>query len=430
MSRSVLLSGARLLDFDPIRVEVGDLRVEGGRVVERGQGLAPGDAEVVDCAGDLVMPGLVNAHTHLYSALSLGLPCPVVAGFEEALEEIWWPLDRALTLEHLAPSGRAGLLTALRCGTTTVIDHHASPNAIEGSLEALATAYGEIGVRGALCYEMTDRNGPGEGQWGLEENRRATRRWTGGKLRGLIGLHASFTLSDDTLASLAGLPGPVHVHVAEGEGDGVDARRRGAAGVLDRLDRHGLLRPGSILAHGVHLSEEEVALAEDRGCWLVHNPTSNRNNRVGYARPGRFGPGALGTDGIGSDMFGAVQEAFFAAREHRHDLDVVELVTGSHRLASELLGIPLGRLDPGYVADIVRLRDLPPTPLTTDNVVGHLLFGLGARQVRDVWVGGERRFDNGQVVGVDEEALARDCRRAAEDLWERYLKELGRAASG
>lgn len=424
MSGPVLLRGARLAELDPVRVQLGDLRLVDGFVAERGVGLEPGDAEVVDCDGDLVMPGLVNAHTHLYSALSLGLPCPAVEGFEEALDRIWWPLDRALTTAHLAPSARAGLLTALRCGCTTVLDHHASPSAIEGSLAALAEGYREVGVRGALCYETTDRNGPGEGERGIAENRAGVARWTGGHLRALIGLHASFTLEDATLAGLADVPGPIHVHVAEGEGDVADARRRGARGVLQRLDAFGLLRPGSILAHGVHLGPDEVDLAEERGCWLLHNPTSNRNNRVGYARPGRFHRSGLGTDGIGSDMLGAFQEAFFSGREHRHEVDLLALLNGSQRLASELLGVPLGRLEVGYAADLVRLRDLSPTPLNADNLVGHLLFGLGARQVRDVWVAGERRLADGRVVGLDEQAVAADCREAAADLWERYLKEL------
>ncbi len=415
-----VLRDATLVDLDPVRVERADLRIEGGRIAGRGQGLAVGGLPTMDCGGRVLLPGFVNAHTHLYSALAAGMPAPAVADFQGALDRVWWPLDRALSLGDLAPSARVGLRDALACGTTTVVDHHASPNAIAGSLDALAEVYRELGVRGVLCYETTDRNGPGEGTCGLAENRRFAAAHTGGLLRGLTGYHASFTVDDATLAAGAAVPGPLHIHVAEGEGDVADAHSRGHHGVIARLDAHGLLRPGSLIVHGVHLRDDEVARVRDAGCWLVHNPTSNRNNRVGYARPGRFGGrGALGTDGLGSDMFAAGRDAFFAAREHRHDVDVLGLIVQSHRLASELLGVRLGRLQPGYEADLVLLDGEPRTPLHGDNVFGHLFFGWQARHVQDVWVAGRHVVRSGQVPGAE------SVEAVTAALWARYERERG-----
>jgi len=421
-----LLRGATLVELDPPRVEQADLLIEGCRIVGRGVGLAA--ESVVDGRRLVVMPGLVNAHTHLYSALARGLPAPAVEDFGQALERIWWPLDRSLDHDGVAHSALVGVAEAALAGTTTLIDHHASPSAIAGSLDAVAAAYRRVGIRGALCYEVTDRNGPAGAAAGIDETLRGdpshARHVEG--LPVLVGLHASFTLEEHTLQVLAEGPSiPLHVHVAEGAGDVEDARRRGYRGVLHRLDHHCLLRPGSVLAHGVHLDHDEVALAQQRGCWLVHNPASNRNNRVGYAHPGRFGERvALGTDGIGSDMLAAFREAFLAAREHQHDLDLLALWNGGHRLASTMLGERLGTLQPGAAADFIALDHHAPTPLTADNVVGHLLFGFTAAQVRHVWCRGEPVVRDRRLCGVDWADVAHDARVAARALWERYESEL------
>ena len=427
----MLFKDATLVDFDPPAVARGDLRVAGGRITERGAALAAAEGEAaVDLGGDLLMPGLVNAHSHLYSALARGLPAPPVADFQQALDHIWWPLDQSLTLGDVGLSAAVGLAEAARCGTTTLIDHHASPSAVTGSLAAIAEAFGAVGLRGVLCYEATDRNGESERLEGIAENAAAVKAWPAGgegRLRALIGLHANFTLSDAALGQLAALPGPVHVHIAEGPQDGTDAAERGLSGPLERLERARLLRPDSLLVHGVGLSDQEVERAREAGCWLVHNPTSNRNNRVGYARPGRFGDRvALGTDGIGSDMLGAFKEAFYAAREHRHEPDLLALLTGGHKVASALLGVPLGRLAPGYGADLVRLDYRPPTPLSADTLIGHLLFGAHAGHIRDVWVEGRAVLLGRRVMGIDEGRLARDAAAAATDIWGRYSERLER----
>ena len=410
------------MDLDPPGVSQGSLRIADGRIVERieGEAVVSDNDTVVDLEGDLLLPGLVNAHTHFYSALVPGMALPEVPGFDAALEKIWWVLDLCHDAGTIRASAMSGSIEALQCGTTTVIDHHASPGCIAGSLDAVAEGAAPIGIRVVSGYEITDRNRPGEGMEGLQENLRAKAACEGEHFGVLTALHASFTLEDETLAGVGAQPGPIHVHVAEGRQDVEDARKRGYRGVIDRLNTHGLLREGSVLVHGVHLEDEEVAKALDAGCWLVHNPSSNRNNRVGYAQPQRFQPQlALGTDGIGSDMFGVVRETFLTAREHGASLDPVAALVGGHRMASAILGIPMGRLQGGYVADLVRMRPPARGPVNSQSVVGQLLFSLGAKDVRDVWVGGVKVLQDGIVLGATGSRLD-DIRDQAAKLWAAY----------
>ena len=274
----------------------------------------------LDCAGAQLWPGAVNAHTHLYSGLApLGMPAPALApaSFLEILERVWWRLDRALDAASLRASARLYLAEALLAGTTTLIDHHESPAFIDGSLDVLAEAAEELGARVLTCYGASERNGGrAEGQRGLEECARFARRHpattpagTLARVRGLVGLHASFTVSDDTVREAGALARElgtvVHVHVAEDGADVVDARRRGHDGPLERLLALEALPPGSILAHGVHLDAGAVRRADALGLWLVQNPRSNLGNRVGY-------PHALKGQGI-VPMLKAVDGAYAAA---------------------------------------------------------------------------------------------------------------------
>jgi cytosine/adenosine deaminase-related metal-dependent hydrolase len=268
-------------------------------------------------------PGLVCAHHHLYSALARGMPPPPATptSFRGILEQIWWRLDAALDLDMLRASARLGAVEALLAGTTAIVDHHESPNAIDGSLDVIADACAEVGVRVVCAYGVTDRHGPDGARRGLAENERFLR--AGG--RGMVGVHAAFTCSDDTLAAAAGLAADlgigVHIHVAEGPDD---------AGAADRLA--GLAAEDWLLVHCVLLDEELPGI-------IAHNARSNMNNGVGYARPARWpNPVVLGTDGIGADMLEEFRLAFVA-----HRADDVEAVpdtawswlTNGYRLVPE-----------------------------------------------------------------------------------------------
>jgi len=254
---------------------------------------------------------VVNAHTHLYSGLApLGMPAPhpEPANFLEILQRVWWRLDRAHDALSLHASARLYASETMLHGTFAVVDHHESPSFIEGSLDVIADACQEAGLRAVLCYGASERNGGWqEARRGLEECRRFVRENRRPLVRGVVGLHAGFTVSDDTIREAVRmaheLDSVLHLHVAEDRVDVLDARARGYAGVVDRLERLGALLPGSILAHGVHLSEAEVRRCGQAGCWLVQNPRSNRGNRVGYPAALKHSERvALGTDGYPSEM--------------------------------------------------------------------------------------------------------------------------------
>lgn len=292
--------------------------------------------------------GFVNAHTHLYSGLApLGMPAPDRApeNFPEILERVWWRLDRALDARALGASARYYVAHALRLGTVALIDHHESPAFIEGSLDVLADACQALGMPALLCFGATERNGGREeAARGLGECRRFIRENRRPLVRGLVGLHASFTVSDETIrgagALCAELGTVLHVHMAEDVADVEDARRRGYEGPLERLVALGALPPGSILAHGVHLTTGEVRDAAARGCWLVQNPRSNRGNRVGYpAALGASTKVALGTDGYPSDGAAELDALLDGAREHGEDARVVEVrAEAGHALFAERFG--------------------------------------------------------------------------------------------
>jgi putative selenium metabolism protein SsnA len=429
----MLLKNGVLATLDPPRVASGDLRVEDDAVSERATSLAPRPGEeTVDLGGALVLPGFVNAHTHLYSVLGRGMPGPKEPphSFVEILERVWWRLDRALDEETVSLSGLAGAIDAALSGVTLIVDHHASPSAIPGSLDTLRSAVEEVGLRSVLCYEVTDRNGPEGRDLGLEESRRFLADGLTPLTRGMVGGHASFTLSEESLERLAALVAetgaPFHIHVAEDRADVEDCRKRYGVGLVERLQRQGLLRPSTILAHGVHLSPGELEAAQASGAWIAHNPRSNMNNDVGYAPTRAFRQAALGTDGMDGDVLAEARVAFLQMREAGRD-DAFEaalhFLSGGHRLATMLFGQTFGTLDAGDPADLVVLDYPSPTPLDEANLGGHLLFGIDRSHVRSVIVEGRWIVRDWQLVTVDAEAVLARARDAAPRLWRR-MEEL------
>lgn len=362
-------------------------------------------------------PGAVNAHTHLYSGLApLGMPAPEPPpeSFVQILERVWWRLDRALDADSLRASARLYIAEALLHGTTTLIDHHESPGLIDGSLDILADAAQELGIRLVVCYGATERNGGREeAQAGLAECRRFIRDNDRPLVRGMVGLHASFTVSDDTIREAGALSGelgvPLHVHVAEAEADVEDAKRRGYPGVIERLIELDALPEGSILAHGVHLSPEQVRRADEAGCWFVQNPRSNEGNRVGYPLALRASRRvALGTDGYPADMAEELRALTRLAEEHGDAIGEEERLgraeTGA-RLAGERFGVRIGA-DPssGGAADLIE-RETP-------------LRGRSPECTR-VIVAGEVVVENGELVGADMSEIRADAEAQAPLLWER-----------
>lgn len=364
------------------------------------------EASLLDAAGARWEPGRINAHTHIYSGLApFGMPPPEPRpeNFVQILERLWWRLDRALDEHSLRASARYYVAESLLAGTTTLVDHHESPLFIEGSLEVLADACEELGMRAVLCFGATERNGGREeGRRGLAECRRFIRGNRRPLVRGVVSLHASFTVSDDTIRESAALCrelGTVmHVHLAEDGADVEDARRRGYAGPLERLLELQALPSGSILAHGVHLSAEQVRMADAAGCWIVQNPRSNRGNAVGYPRHlGESARVALGTDGYPSRLAEEAEALAEEAASHGEAWDVARRrLEGGFGMAEQLFGVPFSPLAAGTAADLGAFDDDGPR---------HLL------------VGGRLVVRHGRLLSGDAETIRAEARLEAPRLW-------------
>ena len=433
---AIVLENALLADIDPLRVEAGSLRIDGARIAARGATVSRSAAdEVVDCRGAVVLPGLVNGHAHLYSALACGMPPPpqTPRNFPEVLQYVWWRLDRALDAESNELSAQVGAFDAIHCGTTTLIDHHASPDCIAHSLDHIEQGLAGVGLRGVLCYETTDRNGIAGRTAGLAENRRYLEKCAQrpeGRFAGMVGAHALFTLEDDTLSQLAALASEwgvgVHVHVAEDPADEAACEAKHQTPLVDRLANYGLIQPDAVYAHGTHLDAEAAARIGKAGVTLAHCPRSNMNNGVGYTPVAAYrGPVMLGTDGIGSDMFAEARAAWWIACHEHAGLspqNVLQMLANSARLASAALGVTLEKLSVNAAADVVVTDYRPATPLTSDNLAGHFLFGLAARHVTSVLVDGRWVLRDGTVQTCDEPSVRHTAAKVAARMWERMAK--------
>jgi putative selenium metabolism protein SsnA len=435
LSMALVLQNAVLVDLDPARVEMGGLRIDGGKIIARGNVQATAGDEVVDCGGAVVLPGMVNGHTHLYSALAVGMPAPPRApkNFLEILQLVWWRLDQALDAESVEKSALIGALEAVHCGTTTLIDHHASPNFIHESLDLIERGISTVGLRGVLCYETTDRHGRTGREAGLAENRRYLQKCRanrGGRFAGLAGAHASFTMDDESLVELARMADEfgvgVHIHVAEDSCDEETCRREHGVALIERLEKHGLVKEATIFAHGTHLNAAAIERVNAAGLTLAHNPRSNMNNSVGYTPVTKFrSPVMLGTDGIGADMFNEARTAWFKSCDAKAGLSpqgVLRMLAASARRASAALGVTLGQLSVGAAGDVVVTDYAPFTALTAENVAAHAIFALGPQHVRHVAVGGKWVLREQRVMDCDEPAVRRQTTSVATQLWQRMAK--------
>ena len=443
MTSRILIENGILITFGaPCRVLEGQaLLLENGRIAR----IAPAGAiagpfdKVIDARGKVVMPGIVNAHMHFYSTLVRGLgKAAPSANFQEVLDNLWWRLDRKLNLDDVAMSAQIILLDAIRKGTTTLVDHHASPFAITGSLDRIASAVKATGLRACLCYEVSDRDGEAIITEGLEENAAFARRCAAEQdphLRALFGLHAAFTLSDRTLERAAVLGHEVgvgfHVHTAEAASDvAVNLEKYGATPAA-RLHAHGLLGPGSIAAHAVHVTDADIDLLAATDTFVAHNPQSNLNNAVGIAdivklnaRGVRVG---LGTDAMTVNMLEEVRVAMWAQHLRQDNptcafMDVTNaLFVRNPELASRLWGFPMGTLQEGAAADVILVDYHAPTPLNSDTVLGHLVFGISQATVDTTICAGRVLMEGKRLtLDVDEAALAARSRELATSLWERF----------
>ena len=437
--RSLLITNAQLvtLDDDDHIIENGSVYIEGTKIVDVGNlddaTYAPD--RTIDAGGKLVMPGLIIAHHHLYSTFARGFtpPGPAATNFDENLRFLWWKLDSALSAEDVYYSSLLALMDAALSGCTTVIDHHASPGCCDGSLDSVERAFTDIGLSGCLCYEVSDRNRMGEG---IGENERYIRKCQesgNGQMAALFGMHASMTLSDETLQRCAAIGNSLdagfHVHAAEDRVDVETTKDRHGKRVLDRFHDFGVTGSKTIFVHGTHLEPDEMDLLHDTGSMLVSNPESNMNNGLPISPVlDMLDRGVLvgvGTDGMSSHVISQARAMYLHLRTLHRDptLAFVEaceiLLRNNRRICNRLFAEPRGALQAGQLADVAIYDYVPFTPLTADTFNGHLLFGLGFSRVHTTIARGKVIVDCGDIPHLDESEIRARCSKRAATIWSR-----------
>lgn len=435
-----LLKNAALIEMDPPSVmESMDLLVENDTIREIGSNLAAPGAEVVDLEGKIIFPGLVCSHHHYYSGLARGIMADIgpTPDFASVLKNLWWRLDRALDRESLKASALICSLDAIRAGTTSVIDHHASPSCVEGSLTILKEAFEFCGLRGMSCYEVTDRNGRDEMLAGVEENRafaesldkeKADGRWSG-LFEAHIGGHAPFTLNAEALKLLGDTVESTgrgfHIHVAEDRYDVSFSHAQYGKDLMVRLDDFALVNEKSLMVHGVYLNSDEIRLLNERDAFLAHNARSNMNNNVGYSsRLPEVKNLAIGTDGIGADMFEELKFAYFNHKNNGGPWwpgDYLKVLMAGNRILERNFGASFGRLQPGCKADLVVAAYSAPTALLPENIAGHLIFGMGASIVESVMIDGRFVYRD-RCFPFDTADIDKNAAEQSLALWERMNK--------
>ena len=391
----LLVGNGRVITRDPENpyIQNGAVLIEGDSIVAVGpeadlKAQAIG-ASYVDAKGGVIMPGLVNCHTHIYSGLARGLAIKGCnpTNFLENLEQQWWKIDDNLTLDGTRASAYATILDSIRDGVTTIFDHHASFCEIPGSLFAIKDVAEECGIRSCLCYEVSDRRGAQKRDESIKENAdfakwAADARKDGNHMvAAMFGGHATFTLSDETMDMMAeannGLTG-FHIHVCEGMNDVWDSRRnRGGISPIERLLQHDLLGPDTMLGHCIHVTPAEMDIIKESGTWLVNNPESNMGNAVGCA---------------------PVLEFF------RRGIPVC-------------FGRTVGKLSAGAAADVIVMDYKPFTPFSDENIDGHMLFGMMGKNCRTTIINGRVLYKDREFVGIDEERINAWTMEQSKKLW-------------
>ena len=445
----MLITNAKLITWETDNRILEDcaILIENDRISEIGKTdklkLHHPNEEWLDAHGQYAMPGSICAHTHFYGAYARGMtiPGPAPKDFPEILNKLWWPLDRSLDEESIQYSVLPCLVDAIKHGTTTLFDHHASPNAIDGSLDIIGDEVEKAGLRAVLCYEVTDRDGEEKMRAGINENVRFRMQTKSPLLAGTFGLHASLTLSDSSLdLCRQAVPDNMgfHIHTAEHESDEYDCLNKSGMRVIERLQKHGILGPNTITAHGVHLDAREMQILAETKTWLSHQPRSNMNNGVGVAEiESMLRTGikvCLGNDGFSNAMWEEWKAAYLLHKVHHRDprrmsgTDVAQMaVYNSAALANVFFpSATIGQLIPGAFADIILVDYHPNTPLTSGNLPWHIVFGFQQSMVTATIVAGKILMKNRELLTLDEKEIGAKAREISPKVWERYQKEVAK----
>jgi putative selenium metabolism protein SsnA len=394
------------------------------------------DEEVFDVSGRIIMPGMICAHSHIYSAYARGMSVSKSTGnFFEVLENLWWSLDKKLTLEDVRLNALTTYIESIQNGVTTLIDHHAGPNSVAGSLFTIAETAQELGIRTSLCYEVSDRDGEEITIKEIKENidfiKACEMDDKNDMVKALFGLHASFTLSNETLykvkEAMEGLNNGYHIHIAEGIEDQFDSLRKYGRRVVERLHDFGILGGKTIAVHGVHINQREIEILRETDTSVVHNPESNMNNAVGVPpvvsmlKQGvRVG---LGTDAYTNDMFESMKVAKILQSHHLCDPTVGFMETkkmqfeNNPKILSKYYQRKIGILTKDAYADVITIDYQPLTPMGKENWFGHLVFGVTGRMVNDTIINGKFVMKNKEILPVDVEEIMAKSRERAKQIW-------------
>jgi putative selenium metabolism protein SsnA len=436
---SLLITNGHLvtLDEDNRFIENGSIYIDGSKIMDVGH-FAPDTYTVdrtIDAHGKLIMPGLINAHHHLYSTFARGFtpPGPPAKNFEENLKSLWWKLDAALDSEDVYFSALLAVMHAARAGCTTIIDHHASPSCWDGSLDQVERAFRDVGLSGCLCYEVSDRNVEGEG---IEENERYLRKCRDSndtQMAGMFGLHALMTLGTRTLDRCADIGNSLgagfHVHAAEDEIDVTVTMDRYGRRIMDRFLDFGIPGPKTIFVHGIHFGSRELDLLRSTDSMLVNAPESNMNNGLSVAPildMLKHGVTVgVGTDGMSSHLISQARAMYLHQRTYHRDPTVAfaeacEILLKNNRsICNRLFDEPRGMLARGQLADIMISDYVPFTPLNAETFYGHLLFGLSFARVHTTVARGRVIVEDGHLLHLDEDEIRARCAERVPSIWKR-----------
>ena len=411
-------------------VEGVDVLVKGDKISRIGKNLKSEGAKIIEAKGKTLMPGNVCSHHHYYSGLSRGML--VNAGPQtdliQILREWWWRLDRSLDEEACYYSSLISSLDAIAAGTTSVVDHHASPNYIKGSLSTIKKGMEEVGLRGMTCYEVTARNGGmSEVEAGVQENIDFATSGTSNMVKAMIGGHAPFTIPDEGLKLMSEAVKTtgcgIHLHVGEGEYDQIYSHHKYGKDIVARLEDFDLLHENSLLVHGIYLNENEIKTLNERKCFLAHNPRSNMNNQIGYNNKlSMVDKLIIGTDGCGGNMFEELKIAFFENRDEKGTWWPDSFVNAMNRgndLIETYFDGSFGQIKEGYKADLTLLDYKSPTPLVSGNAAGHFVWGMSSNSVHSVMIDGNLVYDNREFVGLDVDEIYKKASEVAKRVWEK-----------
>lgn len=420
---SLFLKNANYLDYRTLKITKTNLLVESGTnggiyFREEDERSARHKGEIIDCEGKIVTKSFAVGHHHAYSALARGMDAPAKnpENFYEILKYIWWKLDKSLDREMIEASALSTAIACVKSGSTFVIDHHASPGFIPGSLEIIAKAFDKVGINHLLCYEISDRDGMEKAEEGLEE----TAKYLSHR-QGLVGLHASFTVGNNTMKKAADLMQKFHtgfhIHVAEAPYDQEVTKRKYGVSVVERLKDFGALNTSkTILAHCLHLSNKEKELVRESKAWVVQNPDSNLNNHVGFFDGRDLGKRImLGTDGMHSDMIQSAQQAYLLGQT----FDSIGMDSAYQRFRNVHEYLNVNNLEGDSENNLVVLDYKSPTPVKSENFTGHFVYGLRASDVLHVIANGKLIMRDRHIETVDEDEVLAFSKEQALWLWRR-----------